>query len=52
LARTVSALENVRLEALEPKDRDLVAKALNDARAALASYRAATRPPEPFPQED
>jgi hypothetical protein len=52
LARTVSALEQVRLDALEPKDRDLVVKALTDARAALAEYRRATRPPEPFPQED
>jgi len=52
LARTVSALERVRLEALEPTDRELVVKALTDARAALAEYRRAARPPEPFPQED
>jgi len=52
LARTVSALERVRLDALEPKDRELLAKALSEARGALAEYRRATRPPEPFPQED
>jgi alpha-galactosidase/6-phospho-beta-glucosidase family protein len=52
LARTVSALERVSLDALEARDRDLLFKALTEARGALAEYRRATRPPEPFPQED
>ncbi len=36
IARTVSALERVNLDALEAKDRDLLVNALSDARAALA----------------
>jgi len=52
LARTVSALERVRLEALELEDRDPVVKALTEARAALAEYLRAMRTGEPFPQED
>lgn len=52
LARTVSALERVRLDALQPKDREPVEKALREARAALAEYRRAMRIGEPFAQED
>lgn len=43
LARTVSALERVRLGAREPGDRDRLRKALVEARAALAKYRLAVR---------
>ncbi len=52
LDRTVSALERVSLDALQPKDRDVLVEALAEARGALAEYRRATKPPEPFPQED
>lgn len=52
LARTVSALERVHLDALQPENRDFVERALRDARAALAEYRRAMRGGEPFPQED
>jgi hypothetical protein len=49
LTQLVAALERVRLEALEPGDRDLVERALLAARAAL--QRATVRD-EPFHQED
>lgn len=52
LARTVSALEKVRLEALVPEDRDSLERALAQARAAPAEYRRAIRTGEPFPPED
>jgi hypothetical protein len=49
LTQLVAALERVRLEALEPGDRDLVERALLAARAAL---QRATLRDEPFHQED
>lgn len=52
LARTVSALERVRLDVLEQEDRERLTMALTEARAALAEYRRAMRTDEPFPQED
>ena len=52
LARTVSAVERVKVDALEPEDRERLNAALTDVRAALDEYRTARRPPEPFPQED
>jgi hypothetical protein len=52
LARTVSALELVHLEALEPRDREAFEAALLHAKAALAEYRRAMRSGEQFAQED
>ena len=52
LARTVSALEHVRLHSLEQEDRKRLEVALAEARAALTEYRRAMRTVEPFPQED
>jgi len=49
LAQLVAALEQVGLDALQPRDRDLLERALVVARAAL--YRATSRN-ESFPQED
>jgi hypothetical protein len=49
LTQLVAALERVRLEALEPGDRDLVERALLAARVAL---QRATLRDEPFHQED
>jgi hypothetical protein len=49
LTQLVAALEEVDLKALEPKDRDLVERALFAAREAL--QKASSRD-EPFPQED
>ncbi len=49
LTQLVAALEQVGLDALRPRDRDLVERALLAARAAL--HRATSRD-EPFPQED
>ena len=49
LMRLVAALESVSLDDLQPGDRDLVEKALLEARAALDG---ATSGDEPFPQED
>jgi hypothetical protein len=49
LTQLVAALEQVGLDVLHPRDRDLVERALLAARAAL--HRATTRD-EPFPQED
>jgi hypothetical protein len=52
LARIVSALEDVRLDALQPSDREPLERALSEAKAALAEYRRAMRNGEPFAQED
>jgi hypothetical protein len=49
LTQLVAALEQVGLDALQPRDRDLLERALVAARAAL--HRATSRD-EPFPQED
>ena len=49
LTQLVAALEHVDLDGLQPADRDLVARALVAARAALDR---ATSRDEPFPQED
>src|SRR5438128_10091806 len=49
LTQLVAALEQVGLDALQPRDRDLLERALVAARAAL--HRATSRN-EPFPQED
>lgn len=49
LTHLVAALEQVDLDPLQPKDREIVEQALLAARAALqrATFRV-----EPFPQED
>jgi hypothetical protein len=49
LTHLVAALEQVDLDALEPRDREIVQGALVAARAALQT--AASRD-EPFPEED
>ena len=49
LTRLVAALERVNLSPLPPSERDLVEKALAEARAAL---QLALTNNEPFPQED
>jgi hypothetical protein len=48
LTRLVAALERVNLSSLESSERDLVEKALAEARAALQLRLV----DEPFPQED
>lgn len=48
LTRLVAALEQVNLSPLQPSERDLVEKALAEARTALQLALA----DEPFPQED
>ncbi|HEV2414254.1 MAG TPA: hypothetical protein VGX27_05560 [Candidatus Dormibacteraeota bacterium] len=52
LARTVSTLERIRVDMLEPEDRERLTTALSEARAALAEYRRAMRTGEDFAQED
>lgn len=49
LTQLVAALENVALDSLQPRDRDLVERALRAARSALDK---ATSRDEPFPDED
>ncbi len=49
LTQLVAALEQLGLDALQPRDRDLIERALVAARAAL--HRATSRD-EPFPHED
>ncbi len=49
LTQLVAALEDVSLDGLQPRDRDLVERALLAARTALER---ATSQAEPFPQED
>ena len=49
LTQLVAALERVDLDGLQPADRDLIARALVAAKAALDR---ATSRDEPFPQED
>jgi len=49
LTQLVAALEQVGLDALQPRDRNLVEQALLAARAALDR---ATSRDEPFPDED
>ena len=52
LARIVSVLDRVRLEDLQPSDRDLVEEALREASAALVASGELHGLQEPFPQED
>jgi len=49
LTQLVAALEQVGLDALQPRDRDLLERALIAAKAALQE---ATSRDEPFPRED
>jgi len=49
LTQLVAALEQLGLDALQPRDRDLIERALVAARAAR--HRATSRD-EPFPHED
>lgn len=49
LTQLVVALEQIGLDALQPRDRDVVERALLAARKALER---ATLRDEPFPQED
>jgi hypothetical protein len=49
LTQLVAALEQISLHGLQPRDRDLVERALLAAKTALER---ATSRAEPFPQED